>query len=243
MPPVLLPGPGLSPLGAARGGSAFDPLSLSPALWLKADAGLYTTSGGSTPATADGDPVGRWEDQSGNSRHLLQATAGLRPTLKLAIKNSRSVVRFDGLDDWMRASFTLNQPHTRFIVFKFRSTPAGGVGAVADGVAPFQYSVYVSGAFKILAGSYVGTQAFDTNWHAWRSQFNGASSKTQLDNGSIVTGDAGSANAGGLTLAAVYDNSYCAPIDVGEVLEFPSALSDANATLVFGYLNDRWAIY
>ncbi len=78
---------------ASGGRAAFSPLSLSPALWLKADAGLEQTSGGTT-ATADGDPVGRWLDQSGNGNHVSQATAGKRGTLKLAIQNGLPVIRF-----------------------------------------------------------------------------------------------------------------------------------------------------
>lgn len=50
----------------------------------RADAGLFTTAGGTTPATADGDPVGRWEDQSGNGHHAVQATDANRPTLEAA---------------------------------------------------------------------------------------------------------------------------------------------------------------
>lgn len=81
--------------------AAFSPLSLNPSLWLKADRGLYQESTFTTPAVADADPVGGWQDQSGNARHMIQTTAGNRPALKLAIKNGKPVVRFDGVNDWM----------------------------------------------------------------------------------------------------------------------------------------------
>jgi hypothetical protein len=78
----------------------FRPTSISGLkLWLKADAGLYQDSGGTTPATADDDRIGLWQDQSGQGNHASQATSGKRPTLKLAIQNGRPVVRFDGADD------------------------------------------------------------------------------------------------------------------------------------------------
>lgn len=37
------------------------------------DAGMFTTFNGSTPVTAGGQRVNRWEDQSGNGNHLLKA--------------------------------------------------------------------------------------------------------------------------------------------------------------------------
>jgi hypothetical protein len=46
------------------------------------------------PTTADGDLVALWKDQSGNGNDVLQATSGNRPVLKLAIFNSKPVVRF-----------------------------------------------------------------------------------------------------------------------------------------------------
>jgi hypothetical protein len=46
-------------------------------LWVKSDTGVYTDAG-VTPAT-HGQSVQQWNDQSGNGRHLTQATAGNRP--------------------------------------------------------------------------------------------------------------------------------------------------------------------
>jgi lysophospholipase L1-like esterase len=60
-----------------------NPIPAIPGLkaYYKADAGLWQDTAGTTPAVANADPVGRWDDQSGNGYHLTQATAGNRPTL------------------------------------------------------------------------------------------------------------------------------------------------------------------
>ena len=52
--------------------------------WFRADAGVFTDAAKATAASADGDLVYTWADQSGRGNDAVQATAGSRPTLKLA---------------------------------------------------------------------------------------------------------------------------------------------------------------
>ncbi len=71
------------------------PTSISSlACWFKADAGTYKDSALTTTATADGDPVGGWVDQSGNAYNALQSTSGNRPTLKLNQQHSLPTILF-----------------------------------------------------------------------------------------------------------------------------------------------------
>ena len=90
----------------------FDPSSLSPTLWLKAD-----TIGG----LSDGGAIGTWADQSGNGRDFTQNTAGAKPTYKTGILNGLPVVRFDGTTDYMTgpalSQVVTTSAHTIFTVF------------------------------------------------------------------------------------------------------------------------------
>src|SRR4029077_11923747 len=64
----------LATLGA--GGGGFVPTQLAGLqLWLKGGAGTYQDTGLTTAAVADGDPVGGWQDQSGQGHHATQGTA------------------------------------------------------------------------------------------------------------------------------------------------------------------------
>jgi hypothetical protein len=98
-------------------------------LWLDAsDAStLYDATTGGSLVAADGG-VARWEDKSGNARHMTQGTAGSRPTRKTAIQNSLAVLRFDGGDSVSMPSSTatFNFLHdgdsTVFVVFKAGTT-------------------------------------------------------------------------------------------------------------------------
>lgn len=80
------------------GGGGFDPSSLSPVQWLKADTPSFQNSNLTTAATADADPVGGWVAAAGTN--ATQATAGKRGLLKLNIQNGLPVIRIDGVDDF-----------------------------------------------------------------------------------------------------------------------------------------------
>ena len=71
-------------------------------LWLDAsDAStLFDATTGGSLVAADG-AVARWEDKSGNARHMTQGTAGSRPTRKTAVQGGLDVLRFDGSNDSM----------------------------------------------------------------------------------------------------------------------------------------------
>lgn len=43
---------------------------------------MFQDSAGTTPVTAAGDPVGLWQDKSGNGHHLVQTTDANRPILR-----------------------------------------------------------------------------------------------------------------------------------------------------------------
>ena len=91
--------------------SAFQPLDLAPALWLKADA---------ITGLNDADAVTTWVDASVNGRDATQSTAGAKPTYKTGILNSKPVVRFDG-GDWFPlpdAAVTGTESLSVFIVAK-----------------------------------------------------------------------------------------------------------------------------
>lgn len=64
-------------LGQSAGGGGSLPVS-SPLVWYKRGTGLYTDAG-TTLASADGDRIAQWNDQSGNGYHATQTTSADRP--------------------------------------------------------------------------------------------------------------------------------------------------------------------
>jgi hypothetical protein len=89
---------------------------LEPAIWLDATSGFYdATSGGAV--VADGGTVARWEDKSGNARHLTQTTSDNRPLLDADGGPVGPSLVFDGVADTLtRSSMVVDIPCTVFTV-------------------------------------------------------------------------------------------------------------------------------
>lgn len=68
-------------------------------IWLDANKGTFDNTTGGSLVTSDSASVARWEDQSGNGRHISQAVSGSRPILKTLVQNGKNILRFNGLDD------------------------------------------------------------------------------------------------------------------------------------------------
>lgn len=107
--------------------TSFDPLTLSPALWLDASDStklFNATAGGTTPN--DGELVKRWEDKSTNNRHLTEATNA--PIRKTSIQNGKDIVRFTGTQKLAHSSSSVwnflhnGTTHWIFVVVKYGTT-------------------------------------------------------------------------------------------------------------------------
>ncbi len=236
---------GMDPFYFQGGAAAFNPLSLSPAWWHKASAGTFQSNGGAA-ATADTDPVGQWQDQSGNNRHV-ESTNTARPILKLSILNSLPVLRFDGSNDYLQATFTLNQPYDIYIVV--RGANGGDVGfpkGAFDGVTTFSSALFRGdgGSFPVTtmyAGLAMGSAGMFTSWRLIQMLFSGASSKFRENGGTAVTGDPGSSNAGGLTYGSLGDvAANFGAVDIAEVIGFTSALNNTDRQNLEGYFVNKY---
>ena len=222
---------------------AFDPATLNPVFWVRAD---------SLSALADGDPVSTWPDLSASPNDLT-ATTTARPTYKTNILNGHPVVRFAGNPQTMKTADAthpvISQPYTVFVVGKASGNsqtwiaPYSGLGGLLihriNGADHFEWLYAGSAWFGGSIGSVSSTDAF------WDLQFvvDGASSYHRMNGRYIIAGSPGTSALGGVKLGSCADiGGYWLTGDIAEVLIFPSALSAADQWDVNNYLRDRYAL-
>jgi hypothetical protein len=243
MSTIFLPGYRAGNL-AAMGAAVFSPLSLSPVLWVKSDAGTLQTVGGSA-ASADGDPVGQWLDQSGNGNHLSQATSSKRGTLKLALLNGLPIVRFDGVDDILAtaAVVTTSLSFSMFLVLK---APAASSKMFLNGSANGYGLTSNSGSRNVLYENVtnISDGALTSNYEVWEA-IRTTTLSMWVNGVSKLSGSGGTpaAPTTGTSLGDALSLSQPSACDIFEALLFDSALSTANRQLLETYFSGRTAIF
>lgn len=187
--------------------------------------------------TSAGGLVSQWADQSGNGRHLKQATGTNQPALQ-----ADGTILFDGIDNFLKCdAFTLNQPVSGYMVFK--QVTWTNNDRVYDGDGNDSMGLYQTAVtprllmFAGTVGSAASTQLPLDTYGAMANVWNGAASVMQINNNSGITGDAGAGNAGGFTLGSNGTASAFANIQVKEVILFAAAHDAPTRAGVIAYLN------
>jgi hypothetical protein len=156
----------------------FDPSYISTALWLDAsDASTITLSSGA---------VSQWSDKSGYARHATQATAGSRPVVTANGLASKSVITFDGSDDFMDVVTTVFQGIGNFALHWVYARVGAGSGgdAYRPAISSLSATAQDRGTFHFvkntnnLAASYPFFGATAPSW----GNYDLASGTTYSDN-------------------------------------------------------------
>jgi hypothetical protein len=232
--------------------TSFNPLSLSPALWLDAsDSTTLFQSNGGSASSADGDPVGYWMDKSGNAKHLTQTSGTNKPLLKLSIQNAKNIVRLDGISSFMNLSVAQTTPSVVYSVcrtnslqisnrtFLDRSTTAPPYPpAYYFGLSSFNYkpSMYWG------AGAHAQTSNTIQRPAIFKFRISSTESAISIDNGTETL------EAAGPTVLTTWTKltetaSGPAAFDLCEMLIINGTVSAGNHSLLLSYLNSKWGIY
>jgi hypothetical protein len=255
---------GLSPANASTPKVAFSPASISGLqLWLDAsDAStLFQNSNGTTAASTDGDPVGYWGDKSPNINNTIQADGTKKPLLKLATQNGKNSVRFDGINDNLKAlTGGANSNYTLFVVNKKLNATAANymlfsMGEEVNGRrrSLWHYPYFSDGyiAFNGQNADYSNTNVnlkFVQNVaNIAQLQRNGQSISLAKNGNSYVTGTA-SATLVTYTATSIFvgtNNGQTEAYngDYYEILYYNVLVSDSDRALILSYLNTKWGVY
>jgi len=220
----------------------------SPALWLKADAGVVATS----------SQITQWTDQSGNNNQAL-ASGSAEPTLLAAATGGLPAVHFNGVANTLTVpnSASLNMGGGSFTISAWTRSPLtdsiGGLMRKGDG--PFNLS---GGGWELrnqltllefARGTRVGTpnrlQTFLTanTWYQLTIVYDSvAGMETFYVNGSPVSTVASSgsyADSYDLNIGLGRDGYFIG--DMAEILMYTRALSASDLTLLQQYLTARYS--
>ena len=195
---------------------------------------LFQDAAGTIPVTADGDPVGKMVDQSGNGNHAVQTVSGRRPVYRT---DGASSLGSDGVDDLMRTSdFGLSQPCTIVTAF----IPRGFSNTfIFDGLGPNNGALFLNASDSLGANAgkafYSSQPANIDQWNIATVVFSGADSIIRL-NGVEVQGFPGNLNMRGLTLLAAGNISNYNPQNNAGVIVRNDRMSSAEISDAENYL-------
>ncbi len=212
---------------------AFDPATL--AAWWRGD-GPFTIATG----------IASWFDRSGKGRPQLQVTGAKQPILDpTGGPNGRPCVTADGINDTMRAVFTLNQPAVIYLVAKYTNAFAANEdlfdGATGVGSRGRFYRTAANTMNLENSTNINGTVSTSTAWHMYRIDLNGASSAVYQDGTLKFSGNAGVGVPGGLNLFTYADGaSDPAAASIADLLVFSAVPSAALDASVVAYIRDLY---
>jgi len=209
----------------------FTPLDIpNLVLWLDVDdAGTIIELGGN---------ISQWSDKSGNGNHLKQDVGGDQPTLDLD-----GSILFDGISQFLKADpFTLVQPETIYILFQqvsFDDLDTIYDGQTGDsGVLRQQGS---SPEITFFAGGFIGTLTTLPLgvYGVITTVVNGASSVLQLNNETPLTGNSGTRDMNGFSLARRTTLTRFGHIKVKEIVVYAVAHDASERATVINYLSEK----
>ncbi len=230
----------------------------TPAAWYDAanSATLRQDAGGTTPVTAGGQPVGLWQDVSGNAVHAAQASAGNRPTYSENGLNGLPALEFNG-SQWINSSFNPNYTvvpdMTMLMVYqKVSDTGSNGLWGHDNGgwdrLQLLNFPANPGAANGISTGS--GTAAtpgvVTTDplvYTAIMRNSVGSGSQVFINGNLNATFTQNHTNTGqaSLTFGAINTGgAYPSNVRIGEIMLFPTALSPAERSAWEQYLLYKW---
>lgn len=217
--------------------SSFDPLTLTPDLWVD--------SSDAATVTLNGSNVSQINDLSGNGNHLTAVTSTNQPAYISAGVNGLNVMRFDGVDDYLAtiggAAVGTNQPMTVFMVAGRRSGDSGGQILANNSGTPTIYSQ--TSVWSLFAGSLVASAtAVDLSIHVFTAVFNNASSLLRLDRTQIASGTVGTSSYASRAMLVGMGSGGSGPFlgDVCELILVPGTVSSTVRDSCEDYLRTKW---
>jgi hypothetical protein len=233
----------------ASGDSASDSATSPPIptdgllLWLRADRGV----------TEENGAVAIWADQSGNDLHATQTASNVRPKLVRQAIGGQPSIEFDGVDDFMRLPPGFNDFSAGVSVFTVvQRAPTSACNAMLElsngpeiddiSIGEFNQELY----YEVFNG-WTGGGALGTDTPLMLAVVHHTNLTLEMRRNGQLGGE-GSTDLPTTVLReqnfvgrSLYADCVVFPGQIGEVLIYARAVSDAELLSVEAYLRSRWA--
>ena len=178
---------------------------------------LFQNAAGTTPVTADGDPIGSTKDQSPNDRSSIQSVSSRRPAYRA--NGTLNFASFDGIGDSLLATYgaAVTPPCTLSIAMnRLDNSNTAILLSGLDSSTRHQISLSGSGKLTGVSGaSYISGSNLPVGKHIITLVINGANSSLRVDGLVVASGTLdNSAAATGLSISASGSGSYSFRQDV-----------------------------
>lgn len=245
-------------------GSAVNPLTLTPALWIDfSDASTVTTVSGN---------ISQVTDKSGNGLTFTQGTGVNRPSYPSSVLNGRSVARFDGANDILfRGSSNLGRNISGATIYSLQrpdvlnnAATNQGIFSVSNNGSVNRLYAYLSATngYALAGGRTLDADSFNSassnpltastaNFEIYVSRFDYANTDLFLYNGTTLIGSTTSYQSATTTsntassaaaIGATVGGGQPFDGDIAEILVFHTAHDAATRQRVCSYLRNKWAI-
>lgn len=206
-----------------------------------------------------------WNDTSGNNNHCTQTTKANQPLVVTNILNGQTVLRFDGIDDWLDLAngmmSVVGNAHTTYLVYVLRNIDATeeNILAVRDsannsGLNHWRSATPTSG---VTYRTTVPSSAFPNNGQTMTNNqiVMFRASKDGLDLSVNIRSSANNYNQS-FTNALTWTNGTghlgrlqsgvpqrYAQVDIAELVQYNRSLTVGEITQVDTYLNQKYLIW
>jgi lysophospholipase L1-like esterase len=202
-----------------------------------------------TVAVGGGDPIGRWNDKSGNSRNVTQSTAGQRPTAITIGPNSRRGINIAGASAQRLTATGLSGMPTQAVTVAL-ATPVGGgnesyFDLSSNGTTTDLLGITAQGSGLQIQGQSGGggnfptpltkTMSFVGSWPTRWAMVNGAKNLSQ-------TGTLSATAVSAMQLGRGFNNGYQSEGPFGELVIFGGSLNHVDLKRIDRWIRERWGI-
>ncbi|MFM5936712.1 MAG: hypothetical protein ACKOQ2_29240 [Dolichospermum sp.] len=224
------------------GKKLWTPVQMSTALWLDAaDSSTVTLNGGN---------VSQWDDKSGNGRNAAQATAANQPARTLNGLNGKTVLTFDGVNDFLVSNSGTYGPNISMFAVARQDGGSSYQRLLNVRIDQFAFFGSLNGNFTTLFGNNAWNDVnanspsiavTSTRILGVVNPTSGSAATPYVDGTAQITKTGTMTTANGISIGCIFNEHHWFGI-VAEIIVINSAVTTTVRQFIEGYLAWKWEL-